>query len=126
MPHIHIHLHRADDAGTSEGARKAAQTRHLHMTATPENSGRAAFRTKASNFGEIEKHLSALHEHIRRNNLPIHNVSIENKETGEVHSAKVTPRGIIKHYSEEPPRAFHQMKPGALKNQLLGRTGGGR
>jgi hypothetical protein len=28
--HIHLHLHKTADAGTSEGARKAAQTRKTH------------------------------------------------------------------------------------------------
>jgi len=28
--HIHVHLHKTSDAGTSEGAKKAAQTRKAH------------------------------------------------------------------------------------------------
>jgi 8-oxo-dGTP pyrophosphatase MutT (NUDIX family) len=89
----------AGDVGTSEGARKAAATRHLHMTATPSNSGRAAHRTAASSGAEVENHLSSLHEYVKKNNLPAHNVTIENKNTGEVHHATVHPNGIKRGYA---------------------------
>lgn len=88
----------AADEWSDEARRAAAAARgsksHLHMTATPSTGSKASHRTQASSHGEVEKHLSALHEHVKKNNLGEHRVSIENKDTGEVHHASVSPHGI--------------------------------
>jgi 8-oxo-dGTP pyrophosphatase MutT (NUDIX family) len=75
-------------------ARRAKSGQHLHVTATPRSSGKAAFTTKAGNHGGVEQHLGALHQHVKKNNLGPHNVSIHNTHTGEVHHATVSPHGI--------------------------------
>lgn len=90
----HLGTLKRDDEWSDEARKKAAESRHLHMTATPETSSKPAFRASASSPAEMHTHLTNLHSHIKKNNLPTHNVSIENKHTGEVHSAKVAPRGI--------------------------------
>lgn len=85
----------AADVGTSEGARKAAQTRHLHMTATHEQgAGHGKFQSHAGSHQEVEHQLSSLHQHAKSSGGS-YNVHIENKNTGEVHSAKVSSSGGV-------------------------------
>lgn len=59
------------------------------MHATPASGSGKGFKSEASNKAEVEKHLSGLHAHIKKNNLETHNVAIHNTKTGEVHHAKV-------------------------------------
>lgn len=98
----------AKDAGTHEGAIKAAQTRKLHITAQSNTGNGKKFRTTANNHAEVEHHLSALHDYVKKNNLPPHNVTIENRATGEVHNATVHSRGINRGYAA---KAFDGNKP---------------
>lgn len=88
--------HHRDQGGkfSSGGGGAAASEGHLHLRATPSGSGKAAFAVKAGSHADIEKHLSNLHSYVKGGNHPPHHISIENKKTGEVHSATVSPHGI--------------------------------
>jgi 8-oxo-dGTP pyrophosphatase MutT (NUDIX family) len=83
-------------AAAAKSRGQGGSTPHLHMTATHEKgAAHGRFATAASNHGEVEKHLGAVHQHAKSTGGN-YNVSIENKHTGEVHGAKVAPHGVYK------------------------------
>jgi hypothetical protein len=88
----------AMDDWSPEAREAAAKSRqHLHISASHESNTAPKFKATAGSHAEAEKHLAALHEHVKKHNLGPHNVSIENKKTGEVHGAKVHPtQGVYK------------------------------
>jgi 8-oxo-dGTP pyrophosphatase MutT (NUDIX family) len=67
---------------------------HLHMSAAPRTGAGQRMQAKASNHAGLEHHLVGLQSHIRQHGLGEHHVTIENKKTGEVHSARVSHAGV--------------------------------
>lgn len=69
----------------------------FHLTATPHTGVGPKFNSTAANHKSVEKGLSNLQTHLRDKHLDGYHVTIHNKETGEVHAAKVHPgQGIYK------------------------------
>jgi 8-oxo-dGTP pyrophosphatase MutT (NUDIX family) len=88
----------ASDDWSPEARAAAAEARkkgaHLHATATHEKgAGHGKFSVQAGSHAELEKHLGNLHEHAKKSgdNYRVH---VENKATGELHHAHVSPQGV--------------------------------
>ena len=80
--HIHVHLHRTGDAGTSEGAKKAALTRKSSSGVKPTNNTAAAhsaayvYHSKQSGAGHGQA--AAMHQvarHHQQNPNPMRTAS---------------------------------------------------
>jgi 8-oxo-dGTP pyrophosphatase MutT (NUDIX family)/preprotein translocase subunit Sec61beta len=83
------------DEWSPEARAAAAEARkkntHIRATATHERGqAHGHFQVHAGSHGDLEKHLTALHEHSKKSGGR-YNVAVQNTRSGTAHSARVTP-----------------------------------